>query len=371
MGVGGLGGDDLEDPAAEDLQCLGVVVLGELEQVPLGLVDKVGVEVVGRSARALRMASACSTWTRPCGERAWRVWSRLSSPSASRIDPVRGGAGGAGGGARASSRSRTRRCRRRCRCASAWDRSRAFELGELGLGGLDSSIGGGGLGGVHRPHRHPRDLAELIAHTSERPGDRVRLVRDRCHGPIPAPTTDTRRGRNALVDKGFRCLGCGRKVAFQRGLRWSRQARPAVGERVPSLGGAGVRRGLQPPPGPRASPPARDRDTRTAHTLGCRVAAPNDTRDRWPAPPSAGCGGIDRLDRRWAPPSEAAVVAAVSRRSQSDVLNQRVAPDSTTADPQQDRRRQPDSQPIGSRVAAPPHVTVPRHRPLPRASERL
>ena len=50
VGVGGVGVDDLEDPAAEDLQRLGVMDFGQLEQVPLGLVDEVGVEV-GRGGR--------------------------------------------------------------------------------------------------------------------------------------------------------------------------------------------------------------------------------------------------------------------------------------------------------------------------------
>ena len=47
MGVGGVGVGDLEDPAAEDLQCLGVMDFGQLEQVSLGLVDEVGVESGG------------------------------------------------------------------------------------------------------------------------------------------------------------------------------------------------------------------------------------------------------------------------------------------------------------------------------------
>ena len=47
VGVGGVRVDDLEDPAAEDLQGLGVEVFGLLEQVPLGVGDKVRVEVAG------------------------------------------------------------------------------------------------------------------------------------------------------------------------------------------------------------------------------------------------------------------------------------------------------------------------------------
>ena len=37
VGVGGVGGDDLQDPAAQVLEGFGVVVGGELEQVLLGL----------------------------------------------------------------------------------------------------------------------------------------------------------------------------------------------------------------------------------------------------------------------------------------------------------------------------------------------
>ena len=52
VGVGGLGGDDLEDPAAEDPQRLGVVVGGQAEQLRLGLSIDVGVEVVGQLGSA-------------------------------------------------------------------------------------------------------------------------------------------------------------------------------------------------------------------------------------------------------------------------------------------------------------------------------
>ena len=90
-----------------------------------------------------------------------------------------------------------------------------LELGDLGGEGVELVEGRGGLGGVHRPDRDLGDGVELIAGTSQRPGDRVWLVGDRCHGPIPAPTTDTRSGPESLVDKGFRHLGCGRKVDGQ------------------------------------------------------------------------------------------------------------------------------------------------------------
>ena len=43
MGVGGIGVDDLEDPAAEDPEVLGVVVLGELDEVLLAPCAQVGL----------------------------------------------------------------------------------------------------------------------------------------------------------------------------------------------------------------------------------------------------------------------------------------------------------------------------------------
>ena len=53
VGVGGVGVDDLEDPAAENLQRFGVMDFGQLQQVSLGLVDEVGVEVGGGGRRGL------------------------------------------------------------------------------------------------------------------------------------------------------------------------------------------------------------------------------------------------------------------------------------------------------------------------------
>ena len=90
----------------------------------------------GRSARARRIASACSTCTRPAA-RAARVRSRPSRAVGEPHRPVGSG-------------RRVVRVRWACQLAvevapvaaatsmrSAWASSRAFELGELGLGGLD------------------------------------------------------------------------------------------------------------------------------------------------------------------------------------------------------------------------------------------
>ena len=52
VGVGEVGGDDLQDRAAQVLQGLGVVVRGELDQVFLGPLLQVRVEVVGQAVDA-------------------------------------------------------------------------------------------------------------------------------------------------------------------------------------------------------------------------------------------------------------------------------------------------------------------------------
>ncbi len=54
MGVGGVGVGDFEDPAAQDLQRLGVEVLGLFEQVLLCLRDEVGVEVLGQLGQGVQ-----------------------------------------------------------------------------------------------------------------------------------------------------------------------------------------------------------------------------------------------------------------------------------------------------------------------------
>ncbi len=126
------------------------------------------------------MASACSTWMAPAAS-AVRVRSWSSRPWASRIarcawarvvrvawacqfavEVAPGGGGDLG--------------------AVGVGQEPGLEGGQLGLGGLDVVEGCGGLGGVHGPDRGLGHGVELIAGTSQRPGDRVWLVRDRCHG---------------------------------------------------------------------------------------------------------------------------------------------------------------------------------------------
>ena len=234
---------------------------------------------------ALRMASACSTWTRPSASAVRVCVAAARAPSASRTTPC--------------AARRVVRVAAACQFAVedaavspgrsirlAWDSARAFELGELSLGAQELFDQGGGLGGVHRPHRHPRDLTELIAHASERPGDRVGLVGDRCHGPIPAPTTDTGTVPGMpLWTRDSGALAVDGKWTFQRALRWSRQARPALGERAFS---AGLSRGPQPAQRHSIASPrfsscgsAQTRAARRSANTRLRVAA--DDRARRPA----------------------------------------------------------------------------------------
>ena len=206
VGVGGVGGGDLEDVPAQVLEGFGVVVGGECEQVLLGLEGDVGVEVVGELGQGAEDGLGLLDVDPALGERGpgrvvaleavgephGPVRGRSGGPGLVGV-PVggRGGAGVAGDvdpvgvGEESGLRARPAAPRR------TWT----------------SAIAGGGVGGVHRPHRDPpATAAELIAHAGDHPGDRVRLVRDRCHGPIPAPTTDPRAGPESAssVDKGFR-----------------------------------------------------------------------------------------------------------------------------------------------------------------------
>ena len=224
VGVGGVGGGDLEDVPAQLLEGFGVVVVGECEQVLLGLVDDVGVEVVGELGQGAEDGLGLLDVDPALGERGpGRVVAVETRGEPQR--PVRGGTGGPGAGGRASSRSRWRRCCRRCRS------------GRRGRGaGTSARPAAPRRPGPRRWRRWsrwrpsttpgPRDLAELIAHASEHPGDRVRLVRDRCHGPIPAPHADPRARPESpcgqgipmpqlWTESGFR-VGCG---GFETALR--------------------------------------------------------------------------------------------------------------------------------------------------------
>ena len=191
VGVGGVGVDDLEQPAAEDLQGLGVEVAGLLDQVALGLGDQVGVEAVGEvvdrpgdDLGLLDVHPALSE--RGAGRLVGLEGRRRAASSGARPgrvmvavgEPVRGG-GGTG-------------LRRRRRSVSAWASSRAFSSASCAFGGQHLAEGGGGLGGVHRPQRDVRDRGQVGAHASDRTGHPVRVVGDRGHGSIQAPATDSR-----------------------------------------------------------------------------------------------------------------------------------------------------------------------------------
>ena len=84
VGVGGVGGGDLEDVPPEVFERFGVERGGLVEEVAFGLLESLGSRSSGRSVRARRMASACSTCTAPVAS-AVRVRSWPSRPSASRM----------------------------------------------------------------------------------------------------------------------------------------------------------------------------------------------------------------------------------------------------------------------------------------------
>ena len=69
VGVGGVGGGDLEDVPAQLLEGFGVVVGGELEQVLLGLEGDVGVEVVGELGQGAEDDLGLLDVDPPLGER--------------------------------------------------------------------------------------------------------------------------------------------------------------------------------------------------------------------------------------------------------------------------------------------------------------
>ena len=85
---------------------------------------------------------------------------------------------------------------------SAWVSSRASSSASWAFAAWTSDEGGGGLGGVHGPHRQIRGRGELTAYASHRAGHRVGVVGDRCHGSIPALATDTGWRSQSLCGQG-------------------------------------------------------------------------------------------------------------------------------------------------------------------------
>ena len=106
----------------------------------------------------------------------------------------------------------------------------------------------GGL--EHLPWRRPRPVFWPCAYPSTPPGSsapssgsgsKVEVIA----GPTLPPATDTRRPQIPLSTRDSGCCDPNRDLRrhasvvgrSRRGLRWSRQARPALGEQVPSLRG--------------------------------------------------------------------------------------------------------------------------------------
>ncbi len=96
VGVGCFGGGDVEDPAAQGLQCFGVERLSLVSSWASALATSRGSRSSGSSARARRMASACSAWTRPSAS-ALAGRARGSEAVREPHRPVCRGPGGAGG----------------------------------------------------------------------------------------------------------------------------------------------------------------------------------------------------------------------------------------------------------------------------------
>jgi hypothetical protein len=94
MGVGLVGGEDVEEPAAQDPQRCGVVVGGLGDQVPFGPLDQLRAQlraqVGGRLVSACRIAWAWSTTRSPAAS-ASRTWVRSESAWASLTCPCTDG----------------------------------------------------------------------------------------------------------------------------------------------------------------------------------------------------------------------------------------------------------------------------------------
>ena len=307
MGVGGVGVDEVEDPAAQDLEGLWRRTrrLGRAGGLRPSRICS-GSRSAGRSASARRITWACSTWRAPAAS-AVRMRSCCSSPSASRTARW-ARAGWCWWSRRASSRSRTWRCLRAGRSGRVRQEP-GLQLGELRLGGLDLADRVRGLRGVHGPHRHLGHRGQLIAHASDGPGDRVWLVGERCHGTHSS--TDHRHPRVAgipvwttdpylwAVDGKWSLAAGGLDKLYQQWaervptLRWFRDGRRATSS---TSGG-------HPPP-PRnpshADVPSRDRRQVPAEAVVVSTSSSGGGR--------AGClpcGGFETVAER--PPQPAVV----------------------------------------------------------------
>ncbi len=238
VGVGGVGVDDFEDPAAEDLERLGVEVSGLFEEVAFGLLDHLRVEVGGQVGQGVEDGFGLLDVHAAGGQGgAGQVVALepLGEPhGAVGLDP-----GGAGGG-RVPVGGRGRGG-----VAGQVDpvgvlEEAGLELGDLcGQCGLSSAraavVSAGSID--HSGMAATEPSAERASAIGG--GHPVRVLRDRCHDtysstahrhPLGAGIPLWITGSGAPVVDGKWFVG-----QSQGGLRWSRQARPAVGERVPWL----------------------------------------------------------------------------------------------------------------------------------------
>ena len=177
MGVGGVGGGDDQDVAAEVLERFGVEGGGLLEQVAFGLLGELGVEVGGQVREGAEDGLGLLDVETAGGEGgAGQVVGLKAGGEPHRpvgLDP--GGAGGVGVPVRGRGRPGV---------GGELDlvgvgQESGFELGELGLGSQHLVDDGGGLGRVHRPDRDGGDRGQCRACVSDGGGHPVGVLRDR------------------------------------------------------------------------------------------------------------------------------------------------------------------------------------------------
>jgi hypothetical protein len=158
VGVGGVGVDDVEESVAEVAQSEGVEVRGLADQVPFGLLDQVGVEVVGEVLDGADDHPSLVDQQVPGGERL--VDGRVVFEAGGQLGlAVCLGAGHPGrmgppvrhrGGPDLLGHPH----------GPGMARDPGFELGHPGTGAGELGQRRGGLGRVHRPQRGVGDLVE-------------------------------------------------------------------------------------------------------------------------------------------------------------------------------------------------------------------
>ena len=200
MLVGQVGCDDVEEPAAEDPQGLRVVLGGRVDQVPFGLDDEVGVEVVGQlldraedHVRLLGPEVAGGEGVADDG-RGCRGRSRGAHARPPRT-------GSSWSGAPASSRSTWHRRREPTWSSSACARDPGTELDDLRLEPGQLHQRRRRLVSGHRPHRRVHHTVGDAAHLRGRRGHLVVGCGHRCHGSTQARDHRQSEAQNGLIHR--------------------------------------------------------------------------------------------------------------------------------------------------------------------------